>query len=524
MVIDGISKHKNKILNIAFYLLIAIIIFFGIFIRLKFYLAKLPMWLDEVMLASSFVDRSFSDLFMPLEAFQKAPPLFFVSVLALRKLFGINEFSLRFIPFILGAVSILPFFLFLKENIKNKFGIIIGLMMFAFSVPLVYFSAEFKPYGCDVFFCLILFISYKYIDLVNLSLRRAILYSIASILFIFSSFTTIFIIPAMIFTKFFEKRKISYKVLLILGAVIFAGLFLCFKDFGTYKFLHNYWGEFEGGFPTNNYIDFIFRFIYKACIYYIYHFNIKYVFFILILTISGGYLLFKDKKEKFILITLVFLFTLIASFINAYPLTPKLALYLYPLFILLLVKNFDISVYLEKLTYKTLSNVLLMIGLFFLIGFNIPYLNMNQEAVAYYNVTSKGRNKNIMDRVYVREYCLQLLENYKNKDPILVSEEFIYSLNLYNAYYGFKKDLNMSSYGYSALKKMSDDDLEKYVNDFVKKNAKTNNIWFIGRNFERNYFISPSFDFLKSVLDEYKLKYTEHTVNNMYMIHVENNK
>lgn len=71
---------KTKILkheNILYLFAVAIIICAGIYIRIKYYLHQIPMWLDEIMLGCNFTDRTMSDLFIPLDAYQKVPPLFF---------------------------------------------------------------------------------------------------------------------------------------------------------------------------------------------------------------------------------------------------------------------------------------------------------------------------------------------------------------------------------------------------------------------------------------------------------------
>ena len=99
-------KDKSSILNILFYILISVIILGGIYIRIRYYIFQSPLWLDEIMLASSFTDRSLLDVFSPLDAYQKAPPMFSFRVLFIRKIFGINELSLRFVPCLLGISSV----------------------------------------------------------------------------------------------------------------------------------------------------------------------------------------------------------------------------------------------------------------------------------------------------------------------------------------------------------------------------------------------------------------------------------
>ena len=208
-------KKTILIPKLIFYIILLIILVYGIYCRIKLYSAQIPLFWDEMLLCSSFVNRELTELFLPLDYYQKAPPLFCCLVFLITKIAGFNLLSLRFISFIAGLISLPLFFIFLKTNIKNQIGIITGFLIFSISSYLIYYSAECKPYSLDVLLCIVLLLLYKKIELFKISASKAILYGIISMLFVLLSFPSIFIIPAIVFAKMFEERHINYNCIWI---------------------------------------------------------------------------------------------------------------------------------------------------------------------------------------------------------------------------------------------------------------------------------------------------------------------
>ena len=517
------SKKIDKYFIIIFYLLIIFILVIGSWIRIRLYFSDIPMWLDEIMLASNFTDRLYSDIFTPLEAFQKAPPFFFLSVLTLRKIFGVNELVLRFIPFILSIFSLFIYFLFLRENVKSKIGILGGMFMFSFCVPLIYFSAEFKPYVCDVFFSILLLLLYKYLDFGNLNIKKTIIYTFSAIFFVYISFPSIFIIPAIILSKISRNNKFDLKILWILFGILLSGLSLFLYDINNYIFLKGYWDKVEGGFSLFPSIKFIWNFIYTGCKYYIYNFNSIYTPIIVFIILMALVFSYKENRNNARLYIIIFIFALIAASLNAYPLTPKLSLYLLPIFIFLISKFFDIDIYIKSNYQKVVFYMFTSLILVFTIGINIPYFNMDENTLIYYNKLSNGRNKSIEDRVSVKNYCIEILKNYKSEDIIIASEEFVYSLKYYNCRYHYDKILNIVPFSkLPVTKNISNNDMKQiFENNIIDKN-KYSKIWFISRNDEK-YFKCLNYDDIKSILIKYNLNCNVLKHNDLFLISAYNN-
>ena len=139
-----------------------------------------------------------------------------------------------------------------------------------------------------------------------------------------------------------------------------------------------------------------------------YNFHSGFVIVILCLITAGLVVLFKENKNKAFMVLLTFFFAIISSAVNAYPLSPKLALYMLPMFLLLITKFFDITEFFNKNYTRIIFNICIVFILIFTFGIKIPYLNINQNQIIYYNQGIKNRNKSIEDRLAVKNICLKI--------------------------------------------------------------------------------------------------------------------
>ena len=144
--------------------------------------------------------------------------------------------------------------------------------------------------------------------------------------------------------------------------------------------------------------------------------------------------------------------------------------------------------YCVKDFYSPLFGIILITFLFFVIGVNLPYINVSEKQLIYYNMASQSRNKSYDDRVAVKNMCVNLIENADSDSKILVSAEFLYSIKYYQAYLYSKKNLNIDIYADIAQHKLSQDNLDNMVEEFLNHNlGSKEEIWFMGRNNEQ-YF------------------------------------
>jgi hypothetical protein len=128
----------------------------GVVLRLVRFLLKFPLWEDECLLSANYLDRGYLDLLRPLDYYQVCVPGFLWAQLTAVKLLGFTEYSLRLVPLVCGLGS-----LFLFRHVAGRLlrgtALVLAVGIFSVGYPLVRYSAEAKPYGCDLFFGLAMF-------------------------------------------------------------------------------------------------------------------------------------------------------------------------------------------------------------------------------------------------------------------------------------------------------------------------------------------------------------------------------
>jgi hypothetical protein len=127
----------------------------GVVLRLTRYLLRFPLWEDEAMLSANLIDRGYGQLLEPLHYCQVAPTLFLWAQLTVVKLLGFHEYSLRLIPFLCGLLS-LPLFQHVAGRLLQGTPRVLAVGLFAVAYPMTRYSAEAKPYGCDLLVALAL--------------------------------------------------------------------------------------------------------------------------------------------------------------------------------------------------------------------------------------------------------------------------------------------------------------------------------------------------------------------------------
>ncbi len=125
----------------------------GILLRTIHYLENRSFWQDEICLALSIVNRSFTAIVhnvLLFPDFAQAPLLFQLVEKSAVVVLGNTEMALRLFPFLAGVAA-----LFLARRFFNRLlgpaAATLALALFVLAEPLVYFAAELKPYGIDVF-------------------------------------------------------------------------------------------------------------------------------------------------------------------------------------------------------------------------------------------------------------------------------------------------------------------------------------------------------------------------------------
>ena len=151
-------KIKCNYYNILFLLLVFIIMMAGTYIRFILLFHSPSFFSDEVSLLLNIQEKTFLELFLPLDHSQCCPPLFLIFAKIIYFYGGLNEFFLRVIPF---TASILSIFLFAYLSflvLKNKIFVLFSSIVFSISLPLLLYSWVFKQYSFDVLITILILI------------------------------------------------------------------------------------------------------------------------------------------------------------------------------------------------------------------------------------------------------------------------------------------------------------------------------------------------------------------------------
>lgn len=173
--------------------LIAILIF-GIVVRGRQYLTNRSFWLDEAFLANNFKSRDYLQLLEPLDYSQVAPIGFLWMEELMSNLFGLNEYALRFLPFLASIAAIYLLYDISRILLSKRWGLLIA---FAFTLPYTttYYASELKQYMTDLFIALLLFwIFYRFIFKKKKYLPTFILGVVGAICIWFSNITPIILL------------------------------------------------------------------------------------------------------------------------------------------------------------------------------------------------------------------------------------------------------------------------------------------------------------------------------------------
>jgi hypothetical protein len=127
------------------------LVFGGVIERVILYAQNRSLWIDEAALARGLSRFSWDGITRPLPEGQVAPALWLMVSRALVALFGPSEYVLRLFPLVAGLASVVLFALLAWRVFRDQpLAATIALACCALAPGLVAYTAEVKPYSCDV--------------------------------------------------------------------------------------------------------------------------------------------------------------------------------------------------------------------------------------------------------------------------------------------------------------------------------------------------------------------------------------
>jgi hypothetical protein len=120
----------------------------GIALRAPLYLANPSLLLDEARVALNVASRSFAGLAQPLDYDQTAPVLFLWIAKAATLLGGVNEYSMRALPFLAG-IGMLPLTYWVTRRLMGAWTAVLATALAAASPLYLQYVRQVKPYTVD---------------------------------------------------------------------------------------------------------------------------------------------------------------------------------------------------------------------------------------------------------------------------------------------------------------------------------------------------------------------------------------
>jgi hypothetical protein len=121
----------------------------GILLRVVRYAMEYPLWWDEAFVAVNFIRRDYVGLLRPLDYGQVCPVLFLWAELAVVRLLGFSEWSLRLFPLVCGVASV-PVFRYAVGRVVRGVPLLLAVAVFAVSYHPIRHAADVKPYASDL--------------------------------------------------------------------------------------------------------------------------------------------------------------------------------------------------------------------------------------------------------------------------------------------------------------------------------------------------------------------------------------
>lgn len=125
------------------------ILIVGVVLRVLAYLWNRDYWLDEASLMGNIHGKAIFDFSNHYSGDQLAPMGFLIVQRVIVKLLGISGYATRLLPLACGIGSLWLFRALALRWLRSP-GVLVAMVLFAFSDDLVYYSSEVKPYISDL--------------------------------------------------------------------------------------------------------------------------------------------------------------------------------------------------------------------------------------------------------------------------------------------------------------------------------------------------------------------------------------
>lgn len=324
------DKFNFKINNKVFYSLLGLIFLIGIILRIVD-ITYYPLWTDEVY-TSVVALENFKTCFQD----PGNPPLFFILEYLFTKIFSINNFTLRFLPFVFG--SLFPLMVYILFKNISKPASLFASFLAVINIINIYHSQEARGYSlCMLLSIAAVYLLFKYLK--NPNNKNLIFYG----LILFALINTNYYLILFSFTNFIwgvvDLLQNNNKNKILKFALVNFICVLTFIPYYIFSSANALSSSFNGWIPELNQETFLY--------------------------IINSYFI---NKYIFLILAVVLLINIIYCFIKTDKVNKEkenLLIYLIYSFVLILILASGISLFIKPIIHKRV--LLSLYGLFFLI-------------------------------------------------------------------------------------------------------------------------------------------------------------
>jgi hypothetical protein len=319
----------------------------GAVLRIRQYLPGRSLWLDEVMLTLNILGRSYRDLLKPLDYAQGAPLGFLLLEKAVTNFAGQDEYALRLLPLISGILALF-IFPFVARKYLSPRNALWAVILFSFANPLIYYASEVKQYSGDVLatvLCLVLFLfmlerELRVVDVLWLGISGATLIWLSHpVIFVLSATGLIIVLISLRERDVFKAGLVTL-VGLAWGASFLLSMAVSLDNLSQNPTLLQFWSG--GFFPSTAHPAQLFDWLlHKLLVMFDKGIGLPLTGLALALSLLGAFAMARRDKPRFFSLVLPMLFVLMASYLQRYPFTGRLILFLTPLLMLLLAEGIE---------------------------------------------------------------------------------------------------------------------------------------------------------------------------------------
>jgi hypothetical protein len=324
---------------------IALILLWGVAIRIFLYLQNRDLIIDEANIARNLYERGLAQLALPLNYEQYAPPVFLWIEKVFVTLLGYSEYALRLYPLLAGIASLFLFTL-VMERVGSLRSVWYSLFLMVVSYTFIRYSSEVKQYMPDMMITLGLIYAALTIDIQKIpGARFFITWLVLGSVAIWASMPSIFILSGIgcyyLYLCTIEKDRSQQMMMAGIGAAWSVQFLIYYivilRPEANSEYLQTYHAAyFLNLVPKNigelkhNWYLFL-ELLNQSSGYAVlcWKFN-------LVMMITGIiFLIKKDMSRAMLIIVPVFL-ALLAAALHQFSLIPRVSLFMMPLFLLMI--------------------------------------------------------------------------------------------------------------------------------------------------------------------------------------------